>query len=109
MDFFSGNQHVDYPQKIFEVGDAVLIDESKETRSRDVRKLSVAWADSRMGYEKIASALDALLKELGVSYKLKKSVHPRPTIISETLFENSPTPDKPLSVFNTGATGFILL
>ncbi|MFH1105740.1 MAG: phenylalanine--tRNA ligase subunit beta [Candidatus Aenigmatarchaeota archaeon] len=76
MDFFSGNQHVDYPQKIFEVGDVVLIDESKETRSRDARKLSVAWADSRMGYEKIASALDALLKELGVSYTLKKSTHP---------------------------------
>lgn len=76
MEFFSGNQHVDYPQKVFEVGDVVLIDEGRETRTRDARKLSVAWADSRIGYAKIASVLDALLNELNVGYKLKKSGHP---------------------------------
>lgn len=76
IDFFSTNQHVDYPQKIFEVGDVILIDGSKETKSRDVRKLSAAWADSRIGYEKIVSVLGALLKELNVGYKLKKSKHP---------------------------------
>ncbi len=76
MEFFSGNQHVDYPQKIFEVGDVVLIDEKRETRTRDARKLSVAWADSRIGYEKIASVLDALLNGLNVDYKLKRSGHP---------------------------------
>ncbi len=92
MDFFSGNQHVDYPQKIFEVGDVVLIDETRETRSRDSRKLSAAWADSRIGYEKIASALDALLKELGVSYTLKKSVHPSfiGGRVAEVIVKNKP-------------------
>jgi len=75
MDLFSNNQHVDYPQRVFEIGDVVLIDDKKETRTRDVRKLAVAIADSRVGYEEIASVLDAFLGKLAVSYKLKKSEH----------------------------------
>jgi len=75
MEFFSHNQHVDYPQKIFEIGDIVQIDMKEETRTKDVRKIAAAIADSRIGYGEIASALDALLNDLNVKYKLKKSKH----------------------------------
>jgi len=75
MEFYSNNQHVKYPQNIFEVGDVVLIDEKQETKTRDIRKLSAAMADSRAGYEKIAAALDALLNKLNVKYLLKKTRH----------------------------------
>ncbi len=75
MDFFSNNQHVSYPQKIFEIGDVVLIDNKRETRTRNVRKLAVAIADSRVNYQDIAAVLDALLNKLKVKYKLKKSNH----------------------------------
>ncbi|MEM5773253.1 MAG: phenylalanine--tRNA ligase subunit beta [Candidatus Aenigmatarchaeota archaeon] len=76
MEFFANNQHVEYPQKIFEVGDVVLIDEKQETRTKDVRKLAVAIADSRVSYDDIAAVLDAFMSLAGVKYKLKESKHP---------------------------------
>ncbi|MEM5855578.1 MAG: phenylalanine--tRNA ligase subunit beta, partial [Candidatus Aenigmatarchaeota archaeon] len=76
MEFFSNNKHVEYPQKIFEVGDVVLIDEKQETRTKDVRKLAVAIADSRVSYDDISAVLDAFMSSLEVKYKLKKSKHP---------------------------------
>jgi len=76
MEFFSNNQHVTYPQKIFEIGDVVLIDEGKETKTRDVRKLAAAISDSRVGYEDIAPILDAFLSSVKVKYKLKRGRHP---------------------------------
>lgn len=75
MDFSSNNQHVSYPHRIFEVGDIVLIDEKQETRTKDVRKIVVAIADSKVGYEEIAGVLDSLLSKLNVNYKLKRSKH----------------------------------
>ncbi len=75
MDFFSNNQHVSYPQKIFEIGDVVIIDERQETRTRNIRKIAVAIADSKIGYQDIAVILDALLSKLNVKCKLKRSEH----------------------------------
>jgi phenylalanyl-tRNA synthetase beta chain len=75
MEFYSNNQHVQYPQKIFEIGDVVLIDEKQETRTRDVRKLVAAIADSKVGYDDIAEVLDAFLSSLKVKYKLRRRKH----------------------------------
>ncbi|MFH8108439.1 MAG: phenylalanine--tRNA ligase subunit beta [Candidatus Aenigmatarchaeota archaeon] len=76
MEFFANNQHVEYPQKIFEVGDVVLIDKKQETRTRDVRKLAVAIADSKVSYDDIIAVLDAFMSLVGAKYKLKASKHP---------------------------------
>jgi len=75
MEFLSHNQHVNYPQKIFEIGDVVKIDMKEETRTKDVRKIAAVITDSRISYGDIASMLDTLLNELNVKYKLKKSKH----------------------------------
>lgn len=75
MECYSNNQHVEYPQKIFEIGDVVVIDEKRETRTRDVRKLAVAIANSKAGYDDIATVLDVFLSSLKVRYKLKKMKH----------------------------------
>lgn len=76
MEFFSNNQHVKYPQKIFEIGDVVIIDEKQETRTRDRRKLAAAIADSKVGYEDIAAVLDELMKNRKNKYKLRRGSHP---------------------------------
>ena len=76
LEFFSSNKHVEYPQKIFEIGDAVLIDESKETKTADRRKIGCAIADTKVSYQEISSLLDALLSNMGVKYKLKATDHP---------------------------------
>jgi len=73
--FFSQNKHVEYPQNIFEIDDAVLMDERTETKTKNERKLAVALTDNVVSYEIIASYLDALMKSLGVSYEIKKANH----------------------------------
>jgi phenylalanyl-tRNA synthetase beta chain len=76
LDFLSRNKHVDYPQKIFEVGDAVIPDSTKETRARNVRHLAFAVSDGNAGYENAVSALHALMAGLGTKYSLKRVSHP---------------------------------
>mgnify|MGYP001558218295 CR=1 FL=1 len=75
LEFLSANKHVEYPQRIFEIGDVVAIDESKETKTKDVRKLACAIADSNVGYQEISSVLEGYLSNSGVKYKLKSIEH----------------------------------
>ena len=76
LEFLSKNNHVEYPHAIFEVGDCVLLDNSAETRTRDSKKISAAMSSTAINYESISSALDALFRNIGISYQLKKSSHP---------------------------------
>jgi len=76
MEFFSNNQHVKYPQKIFEIGDVVIIDEKEETRTKDIRKIAAAISDSKIGYADISAVLEALMTSRKKKYKLKKWNHP---------------------------------
>jgi phenylalanyl-tRNA synthetase beta chain len=75
MDILSNNRHVDYPQRIFETGDVVVLDSTRETRTRNARKTAVAITDNVVGYEDISSMLDAVLSSLGIKYRLVRSDH----------------------------------
>lgn len=75
LHFLSRNKHVEYPQKIFEIGDVVLMDPTRETRTRDMRKLSIAISGVSVGYEDISSMLNTLMENLGVKYSLKQCNH----------------------------------
>ena len=72
----SANQHVSYPQQIFEVSDVVLLDKKEETQTRNVRKISAAISDNRATFQDIASIFDSLMKNLRVKYKLREKKHP---------------------------------
>lgn len=76
MEFLAGNKHVEYPQKVFEIGAAVLLDQSQETGARDARKLAVAVSNTSIGYEDIASILNGLMESLGLKYEMKPKSHP---------------------------------
>lgn len=76
LDFLSKNKHVDYPQRIFEIGDCILPDPRRETRSQDKREVAVAITDVAVHYEGVSSLLDAFLTSLGVSYSLQPTTHP---------------------------------
>jgi phenylalanyl-tRNA synthetase beta chain len=76
VDFLSSNAHVDYPQNVFEIGDVVVPDQTKETRAMDRRKLACARASAEVGYQDIASVLDAFLSSLGCQYELRTGSHP---------------------------------
>lgn len=76
LKILSVNQHVSYPQQIFEVGDIVVLDRNAETQTRNVRKISAAISNSKAGFQYIASIFDALMKNLKIKYKLKETDHP---------------------------------
>jgi phenylalanyl-tRNA synthetase beta chain len=69
------NAHKELPQKVFEVGDVVHLDNS-ETGASSIRKLAAAIADDKVGYETIVSVLDAYLRTFKVKYAIKKKDHP---------------------------------
>ncbi|MCD6381668.1 MAG: phenylalanine--tRNA ligase subunit beta [Candidatus Aenigmarchaeota archaeon] len=75
MEFLSKNQHREFPQKVFEIGDCVILDQKVETKVRNMRKLAAVVTDYSVGYETISSILDALLRSLGIKYSLKKTTH----------------------------------
>ena len=71
IEFLSKNTHVDYPQKIFEVGDVVWIDGKEETKTKNVRTLAVALASADANFAQAKSILDALLASLGKKSTIK--------------------------------------
>ncbi len=75
LEFLSKNKHREFPQRIFEIGDVVVLDPKKETRTRDTKKMAVAISDNTTGYEDISSILDTFLNSLGIKYKLERSDH----------------------------------
>lgn len=76
LEFLSKNKHVEYPQSVFETGMAIVPEPSRETRTRDTRKLSCALSNTTIGYEDISSLLDALFTAIGMKYDLKPKSHP---------------------------------
>jgi phenylalanyl-tRNA synthetase beta chain len=76
LEFLSKNKHVEYPQRVFEIGDVVNLDGKEETQTKDEGKLAVAITDNVAGYEDISSTLDSLLRNLGIEYDLRSTNHP---------------------------------
>lgn len=75
LEFSASNLHVEYPHRIFEVGDVVEIDETQETRTKTIRKLACAIADTKVSYEEASSVLDALMRNLGINFRLRRGAH----------------------------------
>ncbi|AEH24710.1 phenylalanine--tRNA ligase subunit beta [Pyrococcus yayanosii] len=75
MEFLSMNTHEEYPQRIFEVGLATLIDETRETKTVSEPKLAVAIAHPRANFTEAKEILDSFLRHLGVKYELEETEH----------------------------------
>ncbi len=61
------------PQKIFEIGDVVELDETRETQTRDIRKIAGAIVASKVDLAEIAGVVSQLLREAGVEAKWEES------------------------------------
>jgi phenylalanyl-tRNA synthetase beta chain len=66
LDFTSQNQHEDYPQKIFEVGDIAIPDESKETQVDQVPSVCGLMTDVKVNITNLMSEIGFLLRNLGL-------------------------------------------
>lgn len=76
LEFLSKNKHAEYPQRIFEAGMCVTLDQTKDTKTKDIRKLACALSNTVIGYEDASSLLEALLSSLGIKFNLHPSNHP---------------------------------
>ena len=76
MDFLSNNTHVEYPQKLFEVGDYVDWDPSRSTRTKDVRELACVSAHSKANFTEMKSHLEPLMMNLGLEFTVTPIEHP---------------------------------
>lgn len=76
MKILSRNRHREYPQRIFEVDDVVVLDENSETGARNVRKLAAVSIHSEADYAEIKAVVDTLLKILNVDFHIRPGEHP---------------------------------
>lgn len=77
MEFLSHNTHVEYPQKIFEVGYAVVLDEKAETRTKDAAKLACVTTHPNANFTEIKSCLETLFLNMGLKHsKIQETAHP---------------------------------
>jgi phenylalanyl-tRNA synthetase beta chain len=67
LNFLSYNKHVTFPQRIFECGDVVLVDDRKPTRTENQRRLAAAICNHVASYEDVQTVLYGLLKNLNVT------------------------------------------
>jgi len=76
MEFLGDNTHEELPQKIFEVGEVVYLDESAETRTRGVSKLAALVTHSAANFTEIKSLTASLISNLGLQMTVKPLDHP---------------------------------
>lgn len=76
LQVLSRSKHADYPQRIFECGDVVLMDPESENRTREERRLALAMCDTRVSLTDILAVVDALMGLLGLECALKRAEHP---------------------------------
>ncbi|MFW9786328.1 MAG: phenylalanine--tRNA ligase subunit beta [Candidatus Thorarchaeota archaeon] len=75
LDFTSQNQHADYPQKIFEVGDVAIPDETMETRMDQVPSVCGLETDVKVNITRLMAEIGFLLRNLGLDGRFEfKSV-----------------------------------
>lgn len=76
MDFLASNTHVEYPQRLYEVGDCSEWDQNQPNRVKDARKLACVSAHSRANFTEMKSSLETLMMNLGFEFSLKPASNP---------------------------------
>ena len=74
MKILASNKHREYPQKIFEIGDCVLLEENQETKQ--IRKLAGVISYDNANLTEMKSIVESVLKSLGYKYEIKDYKHP---------------------------------
>ncbi len=76
LEFLSRNTHVDYPQKIFEIGLSINRGEGPSQPIREEQKLAAVTIHDAAGFTEIRSLLDALMKNVGRAFEITEAEHP---------------------------------
>jgi len=75
LDVLAKNKHADYPQRLFEVGEVLVRDDSRETKTRAEVHVAVVSAHANASLTEVASSLHELFKAIGGwdKYRLEPS------------------------------------
>ena len=73
MEFLEDNKHEDLPQKIFEIGDVLYLDDSKENKTVSSKKLAGLICHSTANFTEIKSVVTSVLSNLGYSMEIADS------------------------------------
>ncbi|MFH1895227.1 MAG: phenylalanine--tRNA ligase subunit beta [archaeon] len=76
LDFLSKNKNVSFPQKIFEVGRCIELNEEKETGVEEKWRLCIAVSHSKTNFNEVKSVLEAVARERKKKFKLKEEKIP---------------------------------
>ena len=75
MEFLEDNKHEDLPQKIFEIGDVLYLDDSKENKTASSKKLAALICHSTANFTEIKSVVTSVLSNLGYSMEISDSTN----------------------------------
>ncbi|MHA1943179.1 MAG: phenylalanine--tRNA ligase subunit beta [Candidatus Thorarchaeota archaeon] len=98
LDFASQNQHADYPQKIFEVGDISIPDETKETRVNQIPSVGCLMTDVKVNITTLMTEIGFLLRNLGLDDQFQFVSKVSPTFV-EGRFAHILVKDKEVGFF----------
>ncbi|MBQ6629635.1 MAG: phenylalanine--tRNA ligase subunit beta [Methanobrevibacter sp.] len=73
MEFLEDNKHQDLPQKIFEIGDVLYMDDSTFNKTRQAKKLAGMICHSSANFTEIKSTVSSVLSNLGYSMEISDS------------------------------------
>ena len=73
MEFLEDNKHEDLPQKIFEIGDVLYLDETKENKTISSKKLAGLICHSTANFTEIKTVVTSVLSNLGYSMEISDS------------------------------------
>jgi phenylalanyl-tRNA synthetase beta chain len=76
LELVSHNTHVDYPQRIFEIGPCINRGENQVQPVQETRKLAAVTIHANAGFTEIRSSLDTLAKSGGRSFQIVEREHP---------------------------------
>ena len=76
LEILSHNTHVDYPQRIFEVGPCISRGENQARPIQGAQKLAAVTIHATAGFTEIRSSLDALADNEGLSFQIRDKEHP---------------------------------
>jgi phenylalanyl-tRNA synthetase beta chain len=76
LNLLRDNTHVDYPQKVFEIGPCVIVRENGEGRTETRYKIAAVTIHTAAGFTEIRSCLDTLLASIGLKFEVVPTTEP---------------------------------
>jgi phenylalanyl-tRNA synthetase beta chain len=76
LNLLRDNTHVDYPQKVFEIGPCVVLQQDRAAETETRYKIAAVTIHTAAGFTEIRSCLDTLLTSIGLKFKVEPTTHP---------------------------------